>query len=75
MSAYMVMLFVEFPQHRRVLREFWMARWKKSPREWRARFEAPRLVPRWRSLLTLASAPLVYARVRIQRGTRSHPRI
>ncbi|HEY3928662.1 MAG TPA: glycosyltransferase [Candidatus Koribacter sp.] len=74
-SAYMAMLFAEFPQHRRALWDFCMARFRKSPRPWRSRVEAPRrLVPRWRSLLALISGPFRYAALRIKKGTRKHPR-
>ncbi len=70
-SAYMTMLFAEFPRHRRALWNFCIAGLKRTPRRWRPRRQmAQRLAPRWLSVLRLMSGPFVYGWVRVKKGRR-----
>jgi len=65
-AAYMTLLGVEHPRHRRaVLRYAWEGLWGKQ-REWRPRSSqgARRIAPRWRRMLEGMKGPFLYLRMR-----------
>ena len=68
-TAYVSLLFVEFPQHRRQVLKFILARLKKSPRDWRERRPPPRrIIPKWRAFLALLYGPVLYLKTRLSRS-------
>jgi glycosyltransferase involved in cell wall biosynthesis len=65
-AAYMTLLAVEFPRHRRaVLKYAWQGLLGKR-REWRSRSTAARnrIAPRWRTMLEWMKGPFLYLRMR-----------
>lgn len=65
-AAYMLLLWSEWPQHRKRLLKFaagWLA---GARRDYREDSRVPRLVPRWQQLLQAAWGPVLYLRTRSQ---------